>query len=61
MFAPQLSGLRGPRRERAVRLLAVVLDAGSWKRLRRDEGLDADETATHLRALVDGVLATVTP
>lgn len=59
VLAPQLAGLRGRQRERAVRLLAVALDAGTWKRLRRDEGLSAEETADHLRALVDGVLATV--
>ncbi|MDF1606319.1 TetR/AcrR family transcriptional regulator [Nocardioides sp. YIM 152315] len=59
VFAPQLEGLRGRRRERTVVLLAATLDVSMWKRLRRDEALSADETAAHLRALVDGVLATV--
>ena len=59
VFAPQLTGLRGKRRERTVVLLATALDVSLWKRLRRDEGLDADATAEHLRTLVAGVLATV--
>ena len=59
VFAPQLKGLRGRRRERTVVLLATALDVSLWKRLRRDEGLDEESTAEHLRALVDGVLATV--
>ncbi|MCB0895862.1 MAG: TetR/AcrR family transcriptional regulator [Nocardioidaceae bacterium] len=59
VFAPQLTGLRGRRRERTVVLLAAALDVSLWKRLRRDEGLDEDATAEHLRVLVDGVLATV--
>jgi hypothetical protein len=42
-------------------LLAAALDVSLWKRLRRDEGLDADATAEHLRVLVEGVLATVAP
>jgi len=29
-----------------------------WKALRRDQGLDPDRTADHLRALVEGVLGT---
>ncbi|HEU5035490.1 MAG TPA: TetR/AcrR family transcriptional regulator [Nocardioides sp.] len=59
VFAPQLAGLRGKRRERTVVLLATALDVSLWKRLRRDEGLDAGSTAEHLRVLVEGVLATV--
>lgn len=59
VFAPQLKGLRGARRERTVVLLATALDVSLWKRLRRDEGLDPDATTDHLRVLVEGVLATV--
>lgn len=55
-FAPQLAGRRGARRERLVVLLGVALDVTTWKRLRRDLGLDRDATSTHLRLLVDGVL-----
>ena len=58
VFAPQLKSLRGKRRERTALLLATMLDVLVWKRLRRDEGLSVDETAEHLRLLVDGVLAT---
>ena len=58
VFATQLKGLRGNLRERTVVLLATTLDVLVWKRLRRDEGLSVDETAEHLRLLVDGVLAT---
>ena len=57
VFAPQLTGLRGKRRERTVVLLATALDALTWKHLRRDEGLSAAKTGEHLRLLVDGVLA----
>lgn len=56
-FAPQLARRRGAARERVLVRLATVLDVTVWKRLRRDEGLSADETAGHLRALVEGVLA----
>jgi len=56
VFAPQLKGLRGKRRERTIVLLATSLDVLVWKALRRDQGLDPDRTADHLRALVEGVL-----
>jgi AcrR family transcriptional regulator len=59
VFAPQLKGLRGKRRERTVVLLATSLDVLVWKGLRRDQGLGPQETAVHLRMLVEGVLATV--
>ena len=58
VFAPQLTGMRGKRRERTVVLLATALDVLVWKALRRDQGLDVAATADHLRTLVDGVLAT---
>lgn len=61
VFAPQLAACPAPARERLVVLLATVLDAATWKRLRRDEGLDAEQTRSHLEALVRGVLATVAP
>lgn len=59
VFGPQLTGLRGKRRDRTVVLLATALDVVTWKRLRRDEGLSRDATAEHLRVLAEGVLATV--
>jgi AcrR family transcriptional regulator len=59
VFAPQLKGVRGRRRERTLVLLATALDVSLWKRLRRDEGLSVEATTEHLRVLVSGVLATV--
>ncbi|WP_244927708.1 TetR/AcrR family transcriptional regulator [Nocardioides sp. W7] len=56
-FAPQLARRRGVARERVLVRLATVLDVTVWKRLRRDEGLSREETAEHLTALVEGVLA----
>ena len=47
---------RARRRERTTVLLATSLDVLVWKALRRDQGLDPDRTADHLRALVEGVL-----
>ncbi|KQV77910.1 hypothetical protein ASC64_03595 [Nocardioides sp. Root122] len=61
VFAPQLTGLRGKRRERTVVLLATTLDVLTWKALRRDQRLDRTETGVHLRCLVEGVLATARP
>jgi AcrR family transcriptional regulator len=57
VFAPQLKGMRGKRRERTVVLLATALDVLTWKALRRDQRLDQAETGAHLRVLVEGVLA----
>ena len=57
VFAPQLARRRGKNRERLVRLLAAVLDVRMWHQLRREEGLDVEETHEHLVALVEGVLA----
>ncbi|WP_307827958.1 TetR/AcrR family transcriptional regulator [Nocardioides sp. SYSU D00038] len=57
VFAPQLAGRRGARRERLVQLLATTLEVGTWHSLRRDAGLDQETTASHLRALVEAVLA----
>jgi AcrR family transcriptional regulator len=58
VFAPQLTGMRGTRRERTVVLLATALDVLVWKALRRDQGLDLAATGEHLQVLVEGVLAT---
>jgi AcrR family transcriptional regulator len=58
VFAPQLTGMRGKRRERTVVLLATALDVLTWKALRRDQRLDQAETGAHLRLLVEGVLST---
>ena len=45
---------------RTIVLLATSLDVLVWKALRRDQGLDPDATAEHLRVLVDGTLASIT-
>ncbi|MET1000081.1 MAG: helix-turn-helix domain-containing protein [Marmoricola sp.] len=57
VFAPHVARRRGKSRERCLRLLRTVLDVRTWSQLRRDEGLDVEETRTHLVALVEGVLA----
>jgi AcrR family transcriptional regulator len=57
VFAPMLARRRGRVRDRQLRLLALVLDVTTWGQLRRDEGLDLEETRAHLAALVEGVLS----
>jgi AcrR family transcriptional regulator len=57
VFAPLLARQRGRSRERRLRLLVAVLDVTMWRQLRRDEGLEVEETRAHLRELVEGVLA----
>jgi AcrR family transcriptional regulator len=57
VFTPQLKKRRGAARERVLTLLVTALDVTTWKTLRRDEGLDQAQTAVHLEALVEGVLA----
>ena len=57
VFAPQVARRRGRSRERCLRLLRSVLDVRMWSQLRREEGLDVEETRAHLLALVEGVLA----
>lgn len=59
VFAPQLQPVDEAARERTVNLLVTVLDVHAWKLLRRDQGLDRDRTAEHLRTLVQAVLDTV--
>ncbi len=57
VFAPQLARRRGRNRDRQARLLAAVLDVRMWHQLRREQGLDVDETRGHLTALVEALLA----
>ena len=59
VFAPQLKGLGGRRRERTIVLLAASLDVLMWKSLRRDQGLGPNQTGDHLRVLVEGALASL--
>jgi AcrR family transcriptional regulator len=58
VFAPHLAGHGRPARERAVTLLALALDAGTWHRLRRIQGLGRPQVRRHLVELVEAVLAT---
>ncbi len=52
MFPAALTGLRGKARARRIAQLVVVTDVYSWKLLRRDKGLDRDQTITAMRELV---------
>ena len=56
VFAPQLSRRRGRNRERLARLLTAVLDVRMWHQLRREQGLDAEQTREHLVTLVESLL-----
>jgi hypothetical protein len=51
-FAAALAGLRGKARARRIAQLVVVTDVYTWKLLRRDKGLDKDQTTTAMRELV---------
>lgn len=57
VFAPQLGRRRGAARARQVRLLAAVLDVRMWHQLRREDGLDVEQTREHLVVLVESLLA----
>ena len=52
VFASALTGLRGKARERRLAQLVVVTDVYTWKLLRRDRGLDRDQTIAAMRELV---------
>jgi len=52
VFAAALSGLGGRARPRRVAQLVVVTDVYAWKLLRRDKGLDRDQTITAMCELV---------
>ena len=57
VLAPQLSRRRGRRREELATLLTAALDVATWKHLRREVGLSAEDTERHLRTLVDALVA----
>ena len=52
VFAAALAGLRGKARARRIAQLVVVTDVYAWKLLRRDKGLDRNQTITAMRELV---------
>jgi AcrR family transcriptional regulator len=52
VFAAALEGLHKKQRARRVAQLVVVTDVYAWKLLRRDKGLDRDQTITAMRELV---------
>jgi AcrR family transcriptional regulator len=52
VFAEALKGLRGRGRQRRIAQLVVVTDVYAWKLLRRDKGLDRDQTIAAMRGLV---------
>lgn len=56
VFGPQLQGLRGRARDRAVMALYAATDVTVWKLLRRDFGLSVPETERIVSQLVEGVL-----
>jgi AcrR family transcriptional regulator len=52
IFAAALTGRRGKARELRVAELVVATDVYAWKLLRRDRGLDRDQTIAAMRELV---------
>jgi AcrR family transcriptional regulator len=52
VFGAALTGLRGQVRARRVAELVVVTDVYAWKLLRRDRGLDREQTISAMRELV---------
>jgi len=52
VFADALDGLRGAARCRRLAQLVAVTDVYTWKLLRRDKGLDRDQTIAAIRELV---------
>jgi hypothetical protein len=52
VFAAALVGLRGKARRRRIAQLVAVTDVYAWKLLRRDKGLDRDQTIAAIRELV---------
>ena len=52
VFDGALSGLRGKVRARRLAQLVAVTDVYTWKLLRRDKGLDRDQTIAAMRELV---------
>lgn len=58
VFGTQLAGRAESAREPLIDLLVVATDVYTWKLLRRDRGLDRQETEQRMRRLVEAILAT---
>jgi AcrR family transcriptional regulator len=52
IFPSALKGLRGRARSRRIAQLVMATDVYCWKLLRRDQGLDREQTSTAMRELV---------
>jgi hypothetical protein len=52
VFAGALTGLRGKARARRRAQIVLATDVYAWKLLRRDKGLDVEETKKAMRELV---------
>src|SRR5262249_41507922 len=59
-FGAALAKLRGAEQERLLGELVAVTDITMWKLLRRDQGLNREQTARALRELVAALLARAT-
>lgn len=55
VFTDLLDDLRGPVRTRRFAQLVAVTDIYTWKLLRRDKGLDRDQTITAMHELAAGL------
>jgi len=56
VFAPALSGLDGPRRERRLAQLVAVCDVYTWKLLRRQAVLSRGQTELALAELLEPLM-----
>lgn len=54
-FVGHLEGLQGTGRRRRLAQLVAITDIYTWKILRRDKGLDRDQTITAMRELVSAL------
>jgi AcrR family transcriptional regulator len=57
IFATGLEGLRGAKRERRLAQLVTITDIYTWKLLRLDRGLSAEQTKLAIRELLEPLMA----
>lgn len=60
VLGARLRTLDGIDRERRLHLLQVALDVRAWHQLRREHGLDVEQTQRHLEVLVESLLPAAT-